>query len=284
VTRGGGFLEDKLDATSISRETNQFLLSLLPYEETTTYKKGTRHGPEAIIDASGHIELLDETMRIDASRHGIKTLRPNITDLASITSHVSELAGAHDRALLGFLGGEHSITPAIIKGLEREDIGIVWIDAHADLRQSYCGREDNHACAGYNSAPFGHIVQVGIRSLAQEEVDFLDGTDRVRCYRHWDGHVKDAIKDLPRTVYMSFDLDGFSPTLMRAVGTPEPGGLSWEGAMEILDFVFSEKDVCAFDVVELCPNVDDVVSSFTAARLVYKIMAYHAYHKLESSK
>jgi agmatinase len=127
-------------------------------------------------------------------------------------------------------------------------------------------------------------VQVGIRSLAQEEVEFLDGTDRVRTYRYWDEHVKDAIKDLPHTVYMSFDLDGFSPTLMRAVGTPEPGGLSWEGAMEILDFVFMEKDVCAFDVVELCPSDDDVVSSFAAARLVYKIMAYHAYHKLESPK
>jgi agmatinase len=232
------------------------------------------------VDASGHIELLDETLRVDASKFGIETLRPKITDLASITSHASDLAGTHGNALHGFLGGEHSITPAIIEGLGRRDIGVVWIDAHADLRRSYRGREDNHACAGYNSVPFGRIVQVGIRSLDQEEVDFLEETDRVQSYRHWDQNVKDAILGLPQTVYLSIDLDGLSPTLMRAVGTPEPGGLSWEETMDILDFVFRERDVFAFDVVELCPNDDDVVSTFTAARLVYKVMAHHAYHKL----
>lgn len=276
----GGFLEDKVDVDSLARGTNRFTLSLLPYEETTTYKKGTRYGPEAIVDASGHIELLDETLRIDASQFGIETLRPKVTDLASIISHAADLAGTHEDALLGFLGGEHSITPAVIEGLGRRDIGIVWIDAHADLRRSYRGREDNHACAGYNSVPFGRIVQIGIRSLAQEEADFLEETDRVQSYRDWGRNVKDAILGLPRTVYVSIDLDGLSPALMRAVGTPEPGGLSWEEAMDILDFVFREKDVFAFDVVELCPNDDDVVSSFTAARLVYKVMAHHARYKL----
>ena len=281
TTFGRGFLEDKIEATSVSRDANRFILSLLPYEETTTYKKGTRRGPEAIVDASGHIELLDEMLRIDASRFGIQTLRPPVSDLASIVSHASKVAEAHEGALLGFLGGEHSITPAIIEGLGRNDMGIVWVDAHADLRKSYCGREDNHACAGYNSAPFGAIVQVGIRSLAQEEVTFLESTSRVRSFRYWDDHVKDAIRSLPRTVYLSFDLDGLSPTLMRAVGTPEPGGISWLEALKILDFVFEEKDVCAFDVVELCPTDEDVVSSFTAARLVYKMMAYYAYYKPE---
>jgi agmatinase len=280
TTNGGGFLEDKVDVGSVSREINRFVLSLLPYEETTTYKKGARNGPDAIVDASGHIELLDETLRIDASQHGIETLRPSISDLASITSHAARVAGAYGGALLGFLGGEHSITPAVLEGLGRRDIGIVWIDAHTDLRQSFWGREDNHACAGRNSVPFGRIVQIGIRSVAPEEADFLDSTDRVQSYRHWNRDVRDAIIGLPRTVYLSIDLDGFSPTLMRAVGTPEPGGLSWEEVMEILDFVFGQKDVFAFDVVELCPSDEDVVSTFTAARLVYKVMAYHAHHKL----
>ena len=280
-----GFLEDKTEQISATRDVNRFVLSLVPYEETTTYVKGTRHGPEAIIDASGHIELLDETLRVDASRHGIVTVRPEITDLKSITAHATSLAAAHEGALLGFLGGEHSVTPAIIEGLcaanKDEEIGIVWIDAHADLRQSYCGREDNHACAGLNSAPFGPIVQVGIRSLAEEEVKYLDDTDRVKSFRDWNEDVRRAIEALPRTIYMSIDLDGFSPTLMRAVGTPEPGGLSWEEVLDIVDFVFSGKDVRAFDVVELCPQEGDVVSTYTAARLVYKVMAFHAHYKLK---
>lgn len=274
-----GFLEDKIDVTGVERDDNRYVLSLLPYEETTTYKKGTARGPEAIIEASGHIELLDETYRVDASQYGIRTLRPGITDLSSITAHVSALARSRGGALLGFLGGEHAVTPAVIEGLDAGEIGIVWIDAHADLRSTFQGRADNHACAGFNTMPFGPIVQVGIRSLAAEEAAFLNGSDRVRIHRHWSADAREAIRALPRRVYLSIDLDGLSPALMRAVGTPEPGGLSWDEAVDIVDFVFRDKDVLAYDVVELCPAPDDIVSSYTAARLVYKVMAAHAYHK-----
>ena len=120
----------------------------------------------------------------------------------------------------------------------------------------------------------------GIRSLAQEEVDYLDASDKVKAFRDWTGQVKDAMEALPDDVYMTIDLDGFRPELMRAVGTPEPGGLTWEEALDIIDFTFANKNVLAYDVVELCPHDDDVVSSFTAARLVYKVLQYHAYHKL----
>jgi agmatinase len=278
---GQGFLEDKLDVASLKRDANQYAVSLIPYEATTTYIKGTANAPRVIVDASSHIELLDETLRVDASRYGITTIAPEITDLSSITSHASELATAHPNAVYGFLGGEHSITPAILEGLPREEIGIVWIDAHADLRRSFHGSEVNHACAGFNSLKFGRIVQIGVRSLAEEEAAFLDSADRVACFRDWTDPVKDAIRALPARIYLSVDMDGFSPTLVRAVGTPEPGGLMWDEVLDILDFLFGEKDVFAFDVVELCPHADDVVSSYTAARLVYKIMAYHAFHKLQ---
>lgn len=277
-----GFLEDKFDTPLASRQDERFLLSLIPYEKTTTYKKGTRNGPEAIVDASGHIELFDEKLRIDASKWGIRTLRPTITDLTSITKHAAGLS-TPDTGLAGFIGGEHSITPAIIEGLGLSDIGIVWVDAHSDLRKSYCGREDNHACAGYNSLRFGRIVQIGIRSLAEEEVQVLERDDRVQIFPEWDDAARKALRELPDDVYFSFDLDGFSPELMRAVGTPEPGGLSWSAAQEILDFVYANKTVKAFDVVELCPNEKDVVSSFTAARLVYKMLQYHAHYKLRES-
>jgi len=275
-----GFLEDKLDGVYLSREKSRYVLSLIPYEETTTYKTGARGGPRAIVEASPHMELLDETLHVNASIHGILTLAPEITDLASVASHSAAVARAHPGSLLGFLGGEHSITPAILAGLGRTDIGIVWIDAHADLRKEFRGRPDNHACAGFNSVGFGPIVQIGVRSLSEEEVDYLGRSDRVKCFRPWCEAARDAIRALPKSVYVSIDMDGFSPMLIRAVGTPEPGGLMWEEAMEILDFVFGEKDVFGYDVVELCPHPDDVVSSFTAARLVYKVMNYHTYHKL----
>jgi agmatinase len=255
-----GFLEDKLDSQEILTESARFI--------------------EAIIEASGHIELLDESLRIDASAFGVRTLRPSVNDLRSVTAHVSDLCASEPDALLGFLGGEHSITPAIIEGLTEKELGIVWIDAHADLRESFHGRKDNHACAAYNSIRFGRIVQLGTRSLAAEEAAFLERSDQVRSFRHWGSAAKDALRALPNTVYLTIDADGLSPTLMRAVGTPEPGGFAWDEVLDILDFVFREKTVRAFDMVELCPDERDVVSSYTASRLVYKVMAYHAYYRL----
>lgn len=275
-----GFLEDKLDGVFLSREKSRYVLSLVPYEETTTYRKGTRDAPRAIVDASPHMELLDETLHVNAASHGILTLSPAVTDLASVSAHASATARAHPGALLGFLGGEHSVTPAILAGLARRDIGIVWIDAHADMRREYRGRPDNHACAGRNSVEFGPMVQIGVRSVSEEEMGFLAGSTRVKTFGPWNEAAEKAVRDLPEEVYLSIDMDGFSPMLVRAVGTPEPGGLMWEDVMGILDFVFGEKNVVAYDVVELCPSNEDIVSSFTAARLVYKVMNYHAYHKL----
>jgi agmatinase len=271
-----GFLEDKMDPGDVVLGKNRYVLASIPYEETTTYGKGVGRAPEAIIDASSHVELFDEVLEVDASRHGVLTVRPTITDLASITRAATKLRAEHPHALLGFIGGEHSITPALLAALARPGMGIVWIDAHADLRAEFHGRADNHACAGRNSLSHGPIVQVGIRTLAEEEWSFLKSTDRVRAHRHWSEQARADILALPDEVYLTVDFDGFTPELIRAVGTPEPGGLGWEDVMEILDVVFRHKRVVAFDAVELCPNDIDIASSFAAARLVYKVLNYHA--------
>jgi agmatinase len=276
LTDRPGFLDDKLDPGDIVLEENGYVLGLIPYEQTTTYGQGVGRAPEAIVEASGHIELFDEVLEVDASRHGILTVRPSITDLASVTRAAKALREQHPKAFLGFIGGEHSITPALLDAVTRPDLGIVWIDAHADLRSEFHGRADNHACAGHNSLKHGPIVQVGIRTLAEEEWSFLKSTDRVRAHRHWNEKARADILSLPDEVYLTVDFDGFSPEVIRAVGTPEPGGLYWEEVLEILETVFRHKRVVAFDAVELCPSDADIASSFTAARLVYKVLNYHA--------
>lgn len=271
-----GFLEDKADPGDIVLADNRYVLGLIPYEETTTYGKGVGTAPEAIIEASSHVELFDEVLEVDASRAGILTARPAITDLASITRAAQELRAQHPQSFLGFIGGEHSITPALVEAFKRPGMGMVWIDAHADLRTEFHGRADNHACAGRNSLQYGPIVQVGIRTLAEEEWAFLKSSDRVKAHRHWTAEAREDIMQLPDEVYLTVDFDGFSPEVIRAVGTPEPGGLYWEQVMEILETVFRYKKVVAFDAVELCPTEYDPASSFTAARLVYKVLNYHA--------
>lgn len=273
------FLGTKLAPDALEAGRAGYTISLIPFEATTTYKTGTALAPEAIIDASMHIELFDETLEFDASVRGIATLRPVITDLRSISAHAADVRRRYPGVLPGFLGGEHSVTPAILEGLALGDIGIVWIDAHSDLRKTFMGSEQNHACAARNSLPFGKIVQIGIRSLAEEEFRFLQGSDSVIRFREWGDEARSAIRSLPRAIYLSVDLDGLNPTLMRAVGTPEPGGLEWNQVLEIVDIVTREKELAAFDVVELCPSQTDVTSEFTAARLVYKIIAHHALHR-----
>jgi agmatinase len=258
------------------------LIGLVPYEETTTYKRGTRKAPEAIVDASGHIEVWDETLEIDASVFGIETRRPDISDLSSITKFARELRREHPGQLLGFIGGEHSVTPALVEGCCDGDFGVVWIDAHADLRKSYLGRADNHACAGYNTAPMAPIVQIGVRTLAEEEARYLEGSRRVRSFEKWTSEARQAVLDLPTNIYLTVDADGFAPELVRAVGTPEPGGLYWHEVVDIVDTLFREKNVTAFDVVELCPVEHDVASTFIMAKLVYKIISHHAHYKLRN--
>lgn len=279
-----GFLEDKSEPGDITLANNGYVLGLIPYEQTTTYGKGVGKAPEAIVEASGHVELFDEVLAVDASRRGILTARPKITDLNSVTRAARALAAEHPDAFIGFIGGEHSITPALIEAFARPQMGIVWIDAHADLRKEFHGRPDNHACAGYNSMGYGPIVQVGIRTLAEEEHALLAGTDRVRAHRSWGTKARADIMDLPKDVYLTVDFDGFTPELIRAVGTPEPGGLGWEQVMEILDTVFRNKNVVAFDAVELCPQASDIASSFAAARLVYKVLNYHAYYSQDGRR
>jgi agmatinase len=271
-----GFLEDKLDPGDIVLGDNRYVLALIPYEQTTTYGRGVGRAPEAVIEASSHVELFDEVLEVDASKYGVLTVRPEIGDLASITRAAKALRTEHPQAFPGFIGGEHSITPALLAAVAKPGMGIVWIDAHSDLRAEFHGRADNHACAGRNSLQYGPIVQVGIRTLAEEEWSFLKSTDRVKAHRHWTEQARADILALPDEVYLTVDFDGFSPEVIRAVGTPEPGGLYWEDVMEILDTVFRNKRVVAFDAVELCPNDIDIASSFTAARLVYKVLNYHA--------
>jgi agmatinase len=275
-----GFLEAKLGPDFRLPEPAACHLALIPYEETTTYRKGTRLAPEAVCDASGHMDLYDHVLDIDASKYGVKTLRPKITDLKSITRFARELRERHPDGLLGFIGGEHSITPALVEGCCPDDVGIVWIDAHADLRKTFKGSEDNHACAGYKSVRFGPIVQIGVRTLERDEADFIRSSDRVEYHSAWTHAARDAIRALPRNVYLTVDADGFSPELVRAVGTPEPGGLSWDDVVEIVEVLFEEKNVVAFDTVELCPIEDDVASTFVITKMVYKIISYHAHHNL----
>jgi agmatinase len=245
----------------------------VPIEMTTSYIQGTDRAPRAIIEASRQIELYNSAIDLDLEHTGIVTVGDAIRDKDELFTFIER----YREQLLGsftcFIGGEHSITPWILEALGIEETGIVWLDAHADLREEYLGDSQSHACAARNSLRFGSLVEIGVRSYSKEEHEFLSATDDVRIFRDLTGEAIEAVRSLPANIYLSIDYDAFDPSIIPAVGTPEPGGLTWARAMECLDFLFSEKRVVAMDAVELCPAEGGVASDFIAAKVIYEAIS-----------
>jgi len=257
----------------------------VPFERTTSYVHGTRHGPREVLAASSQVELWDEEVGADVHAQGIFTLpEMDLTTLSidgaiGAIHHAAKSLFALDKFLV-VLGGEHSITSPIVEAAAARHPGlsVLQIDAHADLRDSYLGERHSHACAMRRTLEHAPVVQVGIRNLSGEEAQAAPDLAATTFYDwnmredpEWMDRVVDA---LSRVVYVTIDLDGLDPGTMPAVGTPEPGGLSWRELTTLLRKVFERRRVVGCDVVELCPVPGLVAPNFLAARLVYKLLSY----------
>lgn len=257
-----------------------------PYEKTTCYVKGTEKGPEAIIKASTEIELYDEEVG-NVFEAGICTLKP--LKVGEKPEQMVEIAHKtvknilRDGKFVVTLGGEHSITSGVVKAFKEKynDLSVLQIDAHADLREDFEGTKHSHACAMKRVLEISPVVQVGIRSLSYEESEFIK-EEKLKIF--WakdivgnDKWFESAISMLSKNVYITIDLDAFDPSIMPSVGTPEPGGLGYYQVLKFLKRVCKKRNVVGFDIVELCPNSANVSPDFTAARLVYKMVGYKFY-------
>ena len=178
------------------------------------------------------------------------------------------------------LGGEHALTTPLVAGVveHHPGVSVLQIDAHADLRDSYMGDPHSHASAMRRTLEHAPCVQVGIRNLSAPEAAAIPSLPTTVFYDwnmrddpRWMDVVVDSLAD---KVYVTIDLDGLDPAIMPAVGTPEPGGLSWREVTALLKKVMRQREVVACDVVELCPLPGFVGPNFLAARLVYKLIGY----------
>lgn len=258
----------------------------IPFDRTTSYVSGTRNGPRELLVASAQVELWDEELGVDVHERGMLTL-PEL-DLSCATTMDAAMHEIH-RVAAGLLdagkflvtiGGEHSITSPIVSAAAARHAGlsVLHIDAHADLRDAYQDQRHSHACAMRRTLDFAPLVQVGIRNISAEEVDALPSLGTTMFYdwnmREDPDWIEKAVGALSETVYITIDLDGLEPGLMPAVGTPEPGGLSWRELTRLLRRTFERKTVVACDVVELCPIPGLASPNFVAAKLVYKLLTY----------
>jgi len=265
----------------------------IPYEATTTYRKGCENGPQAILDASWQLEAYDEELAHQACHEvGIYTLEP-IADtrinprldaeemLSQTSSKVKELL--IDGKYIIALGGEHAITTGLVKAYQefyQESFTVVQIDAHGDMRFEYEGSKHNHACVMRRVVELGlPTLPVAIRSICQEEANLIK---EKQIPVIWDRHIdsdpdwiEKAIAQIKtQKVFLTIDVDGIDPSLIPGVGTPEPGGLTWNMTLRFLKRLYEKFEVIGCDVMELAPIADSVVSEFTTAKLVYKLIGY----------
>ncbi|MBN1524275.1 MAG: agmatinase [Spirochaetales bacterium] len=272
-----------IDKKYTQKENAAYTIIPVPYDETSTWKKGAHRGPDAVIEASAQIEWYDIETGTEPYTRGIHTLK-KVFDFSSPDAMVDGVRAAVAEAFRGksipiVLGGEHSVSIGAIYAAAEAypECTILQLDAHTDLRDEYHGSRFNHACVMRRAVEKCPIVQVGIRS---GEADHFEPAYRSRmfCAEKITGStawIENVLPLLSQHVYITIDLDVFDPSIMPSTGTPEPGGLLWYPVLNLLRRVIDAKTCIGFDVVELCPN-GQPHAEFLAAKLVYKLIACHA--------
>ncbi|MCF7794190.1 MAG: agmatinase [Candidatus Cloacimonetes bacterium] len=264
-------------------DTAKIVILPVLYDGTSTWQKGSDKGPEAILEASANMELYDIETDCEVFKQGIFTAEPiaenTLPELMvhEVEKSVSDFLKA-DKFVVT-LGGEHSVSMGTIKAhsLKYENLTILQLDAHTDLREDYEGSRFNHACVMARvkemELPF---LQVGIRSMDIEEKTSIN-PDRTFFAKDIAGRSdwqEQVIPLLSENVYVTIDLDVFDPALMPSTGTPEPGGLDWWNVLKLLKLVAENCNIIGFDVVELCPSETNKAPDFLAAKLIYKLLSY----------
>jgi agmatinase len=276
ITNFGG------DEVVYSYDESKIIILPVPYDATSTYIRGADRGPEAILEASPALEFYDPETRSEAHKTGIHTLPPlrcgedpaELTD--AVYRSVSRLF--NDSRFPVVIGGNHTVSIGAFRAAAEafKDLTILQLDAHSDLRPVYEGSPLNHACAAARAREYAPLVQVGIRSMAAEELPSVDPGRIFYAHELWEDKslYSRAAGLLSENVYITLDLDVFDPSIMPSTGTPEPGGPGYRELMSFIRDVFRKSNVVGFDVVELCPSDTNKAPDFVAARIIYQMLSY----------
>jgi len=256
------------------------------YEVTASYGRGCREGAEAVVDASRQMEWWDEELGGEPCRTGIHT--DDALWLGAGTGEAA-LAPLGERCRYWLergkwvvsLGGEHTVSIPLVRAHRERwpDLGILQVDAHADLRPSYEGEAWSHASAMRPLAEEGvPLVQAGLRAVCRED---LEAQERFGVRVFWaretargEEWLERLVECLPRRVYLTLDVDALDPSWMPHTGTPEPGGFSWWDIMALLGAVFARREVVGMDVVEFAPAGNNPAPAYSLARLIYRCIGW----------
>lgn len=275
-----------LDQNESDYKKSKVVILPAPFEASTSYQKGTGKGPEAILHASQQVEHYDIEFGKNIHTVGIHTIDPLPLQNAPAVEAFKMVEEATTKILTDkkwpiLIGGEHAISYGFFKALFKKypRLSIFHIDAHTDMRESYEGNPYSHASVLYHIRKHCQkTVSVGIRSMCKEEADYVKKHKAVVYYDHEIQEVgfdvKNILKHLTDEVYITIDVDGFSPSIVPTTGTPEPGGLPWYPTLALLKRLFKEREIVGLDVVEVMPIPNLVYGDFSVAKLIYKCIGY----------
>jgi agmatinase len=279
----GGIDEERYS----SFDTSRVLVWPVSYEGTVSYGHGTGAGAMAIVDASRNMELYEEETDTEPYRLGIHTL-PEFTPRETPDAMMSGLYDTTKELLdsgkfICMLGGEHSVSAPVIQAHNEtfDNLSVLQIDAHADLRDTYDGTPHSHASIMARVVKDMQIpaVQVGIRSISGDEARSLKQGLPTKIFWARDivgrtDWIDDAIHGLTDNVYLTIDIDGLDPSIVPTTGTPEPGGLGWYETLTLIRKLAEKKRVVGMDLVEYSYVESYDSPAFLCAKLVYKSLAY----------
>lgn len=268
-------------------DNSKIVLIPVPYDGTSTWQKGADKGPKAFLEASENMELYDIETDSEVYKQGVYLSKPVLEnkspELMVESVYRTVEAYLNKNKFITLFGGEHSISIGAIRAFNQkyENLTVLQLDAHADLRKEYEGSSCNHACALYEANKSSNLIQVGIRSMDASEKKEMNLTNVFFAHdmvqdNFWKQKALNLMTD---NVYITIDLDAFDPSILPSTGTPEPGGLLWCDTLNFLKKVVESKNVVGFDIVELCPNDVDKSSDFLAAKLYYKLLSYQFENK-----
>lgn len=271
-----------------SFENAKYIIQSAPYEYTSSYLEGSAKGPAAILEASKYVEFYDEELGVETVRTApIATLDP-IDFNGKIDKDAVDLIAQETEKILNSgkiavsFGAEHTVTYGFVQAYAKkyDNLTVLQIDAHSDLRESYHDNIYSHASVMARIKDMGiNLCQAGIRAQCIEEAEEIKRNPKIHTFyahqiRQNSNWVNEIIGNMTENVYITIDADGFDPSIMPAVGTAEPNGLFWNETLDLLRETCKNKNVVGFDIVECAPMEGTILSEYTLAKLAYRIIGY----------
>lgn len=279
--------ENSRKFAGFNKQSSPFIIIGIPMDITSSYRPGSRFAPNSIRDAAQYIEFYSIRTGIDMGDVGFNDVGDIILHPSSVEENLSRISSVinyfhENKKIIISIGGEHTISAGVIKGLQKEGLCVISFDAHLDLRDEYMGYKYDHACVMRRISEYGvKILEIGSRAISREELEyarrngiafFTPQQIRLLGVKEVARKIINSTQEC-KSLYISIDMDGLDPAYAPGVATPEPEGLDPTTLLDIINLIV-DKRVVGFDIVEISPPYDiSGITSVLGAKIIMETSA-----------